>query len=354
MRFADDIALGDFASDDFDNMVVEDDYTERATQAAKMFSGFQLSFIVSAFLHFALASTLFYFVASDKGRLEEVAPRLVRVEFVPINPLLGQTEEAIPEIPPESVSPLPLEQPNPTSTVAESQPVSEQVNVPDSSESIVAEIPTPENSDASTLPQVEKFTLPSVESVQRVLSNLQRSDASRFSTYDCNKLEEESEFSGCAQGDVRDYSALTRNPVYDFHNPAVETSRSRETVSTLARHSARISEQLALGDLPEGLSTYVLEELEQNIETYSNNSIRSLDHMNTMVDKSAAGAMARRVFDTWVQQQSTLLQSKRVENRSDSKFREKCRSYEKYIMSPMQFARCLSIGEGPLGFTIEF
>ena len=66
-----------------------------------------------------------------------------------------------------------------------------------------------------------------------------------------------------------------------------------------------------------GLSSYVLEELEQGIETYSNNSARVSDHMNTMVDKSAAGVMRRRLFDNWVQQQSALLQSRRVESRSD-------------------------------------
>ena len=65
MKFADDIALGDYTSTDFDDLIDEDDYFAPDQRTASRFSGFQLSFAISAALHFALASTLFYFVASD-------------------------------------------------------------------------------------------------------------------------------------------------------------------------------------------------------------------------------------------------------------------------------------------------
>ena len=265
-----------------------------------------IGFAISAAFHFALASTLFYFVASDIESIEELVPGLIKVEFVSTNPLLSQTEEIISETPSESADPI---EPSSALPVAESQPERNQKEAPDIRESEIAEASPVENPDTNSLP--------SRESVQRVLNNLQRSDASRFYPNDCNKLEEENKFSDCVPNDARDYSALTRNPVYDFHNPGIEISRSRETVTTLARQSARVSEGLALSDLPPGFSDYVLEELEQNIETYSNNSNRALSHMNTMVDKSAAGVMARRLLNPWVQQQSALLKSRRVENRSD-------------------------------------
>jgi len=353
MKFADDIALGDFTSADFDDLADEDDHSGRGQRSAKTFSGIQLSFAISAILHFTLASTLFYFLASDTGRIEEFVPASIRVEFVPSNPLLSQAEEIIPQSPSESVAPIPLAEPDSALPVATSQPESNQADVPEISESELAEAPSGEITDANSLRPVETVTVPSIESVQRVLSSLRRSDTSGFYTYDCNKLEEEKEFSGCAPRDTRDYSLLTRNPVYDFHNPAIEISRSRGTVTALARHSAGVSEQLALSNLPPGLSSYVLEELEQGIETYSNNSVRALDHMNTMVDKSAAGIMWRRLSDSWVQQQTTLLQSRRAENRSDRRFRERCRSYEKFIMAPAKFAQCLTIGESPFGFIIK-
>lgn len=317
MKFADDIALGDYTSTDFDDLIDEDDYFAPDQRTASRFSGFQLSFAISAALHFALASTLFYFVASDIESIEELVPGLIKVEFVSTNPLLNQTEEIISETPSESADPIPAAEPSSALPVAESQPERNQKEAPDIRESEIAEASPVENPDTNSLRPVETVSLPSRESVQRVLNNLLRSDASRFYPNDCNKLEEENEFSDCVPNDARDYSALTRNPVYDFHNPGIEISRSRETVTTLARQSARVSEGLALSDLPPGFSDYVLEELEQNIETYSNNSNRALSHMNTMVDKSAAGVMARRLFNPWVQQQSALLKSRRVENRSD-------------------------------------
>ena len=354
MEYADDIALGDFTSVDLGDLVDKDDYSGRGQRAARTFSGFQLSFAVSAFLHVALVSTLFYFVASDVATIEELVPALLKVEFVLFNPLLSQTEENTPRIPSESAAPIPFAESSSALPVSESQPESNQADVPEIGESEIAEAAPAGSSVVNSQPPLEAVILPSVETVRRVLSNLQRSDASRLYTYNCNKLEEESEFSDCASTDARDYSSLTRNPVYDFHNPAIEISRSRETVSTLARQSANVFKQLALSDMPIGLSSYVLEELEQGIETYSNNSSRALGHMNTMVDKSAAGVMGRRLFDSWVQQQSALLLSRRVENRSDREFREKCRSYEKFIMAPANFARCLAIGESPFGFAVGF
>lgn len=351
MEFADDITLGGFTSADFDILVDEIDCSGHAQPTARPFSVFRLSFAISAILHFALASALFYFVASDIGIIEEPAPGLIRVEFVPSNPLLSQAEEIIPEIP----APIRLVEPDPNSLpVAKSQSESDQVEVSKISESEIADTTPVESSDAISLQRVETVTVPSVESVQRVLSNLQRIDASRFYVYDCNKLEEAKEFNDCAPSHRRDYSWATRNPTYDFHNPAIEISRSRETVTTLARQSALIFTQLALSNLPSGLSGYVLQELELGIETYSNNSVRVLDHMNTMIDKSAADVMAGRMFDYWVQQQSTLLQSRRVESRSERQFRERCRSYEKFIMAPVEFSRCLSIGESPFGLSVDF
>lgn len=354
MEFADDIVLGSFTSADFDNLVEEDDYSERTTHTARAFSGFQLSVAISAFLHVALASAFFYLVASELEPVVEVAPGLIRVEFVSSNPLLVEVEEIIPVSRPEIADPIFPEILNPPLPAVESE--SSQADVAEITESELVEASPEQDPDANSTQRVEAITIPSVESVQRVLSNLQRSaaDASRFYSYDCNKLEEEDEFSGCSPTDSRDYSQLTRNPVYDFHNPAIEITRSRETVTTLARQSAQISAQLASGGLPGGVSSYVLEELEQSIEVYSNNTVRALNHMDTMVDKSAAGVMARRINDNWVQQQSKLLQSRRVENRSERQFSDRCKSYEKFIMAPTEFARCLSIGESPLGFTIEF
>jgi len=355
MKFADDIALGTFTSVDFDDLVDVRDPGAQEKRWTHRLVGFQLSFAISAMLHFVLASSLLYFLSSEIAEITEPAAGLIRVEFVPSNPQLDVEEEVPTQVATEPVPQTNIEQDIPnTPPLEEIPPESNPIDVAEASEPEPAEFTVLENAEVNFIQRREEVSVPSVESVQRALSELQGGDASRFYSYDCNKLEEAKEFNDCAPDANRDYSVLTRNPVYDYHNPAIEITRSRETVTTLARQSGRVSERLALSDLPAGLSSYVLEEVEQSIELYSNNSIRSVDHMNTMVDKSAAGAMARRLNDHWVTQQKKLLRSRRVENYSEMQFREKCRSYEKFIMAPTEFARCLSIGESALGFTIDF
>ena len=161
----------------------------------------------------------------------------------------------------------------------------------------------------------EIIALPSAESVQRVLSNVQLSETSQFYSYKCNKLEREKAFSRCAPLDDRDYAEISSNPVREFYSPPVEVSRSRQTVTALARHSESVAGQLALNNLTSGLSTYVMEETEQGIETYSNTTSRTAGHMSAMIDKSAAGEMARRILTPWVQQQSAVLQARKASDR---------------------------------------
>lgn len=111
MEFSDDIALGDFTSADFDSLVDEADCSGCAQPTSRPFFGFRLSFAISAILHFALAPTLFYFVVSDIGIIEDPAPGLIRVEFIPLNPLLNQVEE----INPETQAPIRLVEPDASS-----------------------------------------------------------------------------------------------------------------------------------------------------------------------------------------------------------------------------------------------
>ncbi len=355
MEFADDIALGNFTQAELTAAVREAEHTERESGAANAISGLQFSLLISVLLHFTLALIVFAYFARDFERSEERIPRTLRVGFVPNNPLLTQAEDTLSQSPIESAAALPLDSTDPDpAPIDQLQAGGDTVENSEINEEALALAPPVELSTAEVPSRQESIGIPSVESVQSALNELRSRDASRFYSYDCNKIEEESEFNNCAPVESRNYSALTRNPVYDFHNPAIEISRSRETVTTLARQSGLVSQQLARSNLPAALSGYVLEELEQGIEIYSNNTVRALDHMNTMVDKSAAGLMASRMFDNWVQQQSVLLENRRVETHSDRRFRDRCRSYEKFIMAPTELARCLAISENPLGFSIKF
>ena len=152
MVFADEIALGDFTSVDLDDLVAKDDYSGRGQRASKTFSEFQLGFAVSAILHFALASALFYFVASDITTVEELVLASIKVEFVPFNPLLIQAEESIPETSSQNAAPIPLTGSSSTLSVAESQPESNQKDVPEIGEFEIMEAPPAESSIANSLP----------------------------------------------------------------------------------------------------------------------------------------------------------------------------------------------------------
>jgi hypothetical protein len=353
MEIVEDIALGHFSTDELDQLSRQDESSARSLLRDARLFGFPLSIAISVLFHLALALMLLWLVNNGGDGIKQTELTTISVSFVPANPLKTQAEEASASLPAQEIDPATLEEPDSIS----SSLLEENTEPPIESEEIsrprAAELAERTLNQAPAT-QAETVTLPTSESVRQILSTIQNNEASRFYTYDCNKLDEEKEFNDCAPSDGRDYSSLTRNPVYDYHNPAVEISRSRETFTTIARQSSGISEQLALSNLPVGISAYLLEELEQGIETYSNDSPRTIDHMNTMTDKSAAGEMARRIFTPWVRQQSMILRDRKVESRADSQFRERCRSYEKFIMSPAQFARCTSMGESPLGFAVGF
>ncbi len=141
----------------------------------------------------------------------------------------------------------------------EPPPLSSDADRPSIAETEIAE--PREIASPPSLP-AEIIALPSVESVRRVLSDVQRAETSQFYSYNCNKLEREKEFSRCAPLDDRNYAEISSNSVSEFYSPPVEVSRSRQTVTTLARHSDCVAGQLALNNLPPGLSAYVMEEIE--------------------------------------------------------------------------------------------
>jgi len=303
MSFADDTTLGKLSRADLSAISNDKTLLVRSSQKVSSSRSLQLSFAISASFHFALAATLFLFVAGEIDVVEEAQPTVLRIDFVSSNPLLGQEEEAsVPE--PAQADSLDQSVSMPA-LVSEAPPPGSELDRP-----IVAETEIV----APSLPS-EIIALPSAESVQRVLSNVQLSETSQFYSYKCNKLEREKAFSRCAPLDDRDYAEISSHPVREFYSPPVEVSRSRQTVTTLARHSESVAGQLALNNLPSGLSTYVMEETEQGIETYSNTTSRSAAHMSAMIDKSAAGEMARRILTPWVQQQSAVLQARKASDR---------------------------------------
>jgi hypothetical protein len=312
MNFADDIALGKLSRADLNAISNDKALLVRPSQKVSSSPSLQLSFAISASFHFALAATLLFRVAGEVDVVKEALPPVLQIAFVPANSLLSPQEEAAVTKPAPAIS---LGQSvSIPAAVPEPPPQSSEADRPSIAETEIAE--PREIASPPSLP-AEIIALPSVESVRRVLSDVQRAETSQFYSYNCNKLEREKEFSRCTPLDDRNYAEISSNSVSEFYSPAVEVSRSRQTVTTLARHSDSVAGRLALNNLPPSLSAYVMEEIELSIETYSNTSSRTAGHMSAMVDKSAAGEMARRISTPWVQQQSAVLQARKASDRVD-------------------------------------
>ncbi|MDG1026804.1 MAG: hypothetical protein P8N94_05855 [Gammaproteobacteria bacterium] len=312
MNFADDIALGKLSRADLNAISNDKALLVRPSQKVSSSPSLQLSFAISASFHFALAATLLFRVAGEVDVVKEALPPVLQIAFVPANSLLSPQEEAAVTEPAPAIS---LGQSvSIPAAVPEPPPQSSEADRPSIAETEIAE--PREIASPPSLP-AEIIALPSVESVRRVLSDVQRAETSQFYSYNCNKLEREKEFSRCTPLDDRNYAEISSNSVSEFYRPAVEVSRSRQTVTTLARHSDSVAGRLALNNLPPSLSAYVMEEIELSIETYSNTSSRTAGHMSAMVDKSAAGEMARRISAPWVQQQSAVLQARKASDRVD-------------------------------------
>ncbi|MEX0965484.1 MAG: hypothetical protein WDZ52_15770 [Pseudohongiellaceae bacterium] len=313
MKVAEVITLGSLSTADIAGLAGDESYDARASRSLTSTRGLKLSVAISACLHLVLAGTVYYLVI-DVAAVETTRPQSIQVKFVLFNPLSAQNEEAIPEA--DSENTLATET-DAVTLAAEGSVIAQerQEKIPATESSAT---PGPDVAQTLVLDTtnrvIETITMPSAEAVRSSIMNLRRNQTSLFTSRDCNEIEEDSEFNNCRPRDDRDYSALSRNPVYDSYNSARVISRSRETVTTFARQSTQVAAALASNNLPAGLSGYVLEELEQGIETYSNSSSRAVNRMNTMIDKSAAGEMSRRLFSPWVQQQSAVLLKRKVEN----------------------------------------
>ena len=175
---------------------------------------------------------------------------------------------------------------------------------------------------------------------------MQSEQVSRFYSYDCNKLEEEEGLRDCAPTNELDYALVERNPVYEFHNPRQQRSRTRETSGLLYSQTANIDVQLAASGLPAGLSDYVIEELEAGVSVYSDTGNRAVQLMDHMVDRSEAAIMAERLFDPWVQNQTRLLEERRYYSRQALAEESNCLPPKLFTLPAQEFAKCLLMETG--------
>lgn len=350
MEFYDDIPIGNVAAADLGD---EPPGRQEGDGLSSNKQYLAIGLAVSVLLHSLMATVLFDLLIGTAEIGPESIPALVQIQLVSESVAEPVAEpEAEPEVQlDEEIESAALA--NNERSVDEEQLPQEVTGEPAAAEELtlsLASEPVPRDSIESL--QVEQsptfLTLPSVAVIQQTIEVMESDRRSRFYAYNCNPLEEEAGIRECEPIDDRDFTPLERNPVYEFHNPVVQRSRSRETLNTIARESAALAARLSLSDVPAGLSAYVLEELEQSIELYSNNGNRALAHMNSMVDRSAAAVYMERIYDPWVQNQTRILRERKYYNRQELQELNKCLPIIKVLLLPPdEMLKCLDVGSNP-------
>lgn len=352
MDFDDHISLGEGLASDQGQYASGQNHRHGAVQASHRRNNLIIGLIVSVLLHGVIAAV---FLRFDFSSSSNPVPSTVQIQFTPSNPLLAASEEELEE---------PVEQEQ-VETVLEEQPIEQELaefaveeSSPEQSQQSVQVEEQAELTDLSGIEQTPAVapitnpanTPPTVLAIQQSLEAIESDRVSRFYSYDCSVIELKAGIRECERPDNRDFTVFEQNPVYDFHNPVIELSRSEKTVTTVARNSRALAERLAASSLPPGLGAYVLEEIEAGIEINSNNGNRVLQNMDVMVDKSAAAVQARRVYDPWVQQQTKVLGARKIYTKQELDQLRDCASIVLALLTlpPGEFVRCWGVGNNPL------
>ena len=100
---------------------------------------------------------------------------------------------------------------------------------------------------------------------------------------------------------------MRENSTYRSLNPVRVLSRSERTLPAVTENAAALAGRLQNMAIPEGLSDYLMEEVEAGITHNTNAGNRNLENIDVMTDKSDAAKIARDVLgDPWIKTQSRI------------------------------------------------
>lgn len=298
------------------------DYSEREPVHAEP-NRLLPAILASVLFHGALALLL---VNSTVGDSSPPRPSSVSVSLLERNPLRVDPENTVtPEASPLEeravVTTVDEEESEPTETEllgepeATPEPVEPLGNLADVPvlDSIEPEVPETEQGVQQQL-KTDVSILPSVLAVQNSLREVDAQSRSWFYAYDCDPLEEEAGIRQCKpDSGNNNYQLIERNSTYRALNPIRQRSRSQQVSGIVAGQSRDLAGRLQEGAIPEGLSDYVLEELEAGITHDAELGNRAVKHMIDSTDKSAAAAIARELLDDeWIIQKSKELRNRKV------------------------------------------
>lgn len=285
--------------------------------------------LASLFFHGVLAAV--FLNGQIGGNVEDqlpIKPAMVSIRLFPQNPQILHVPEPV-LITDESASPKPIETDDTPSVellreqsgVASEIENLEEPSKPELVDSQEAEADTKIEDIAAPgepIKRSSEFSLPSVLMVQESLQNIDAQTRTQFYSYRCSPLDEEAGIRDCepsaqAERQSADYQAKQRNSTYRALNPIRQLSRTERSSGVVSTQSKALAGRLGELRIPQGLSNYVLEELEAGITHNADLGNRAVDHMLNTNDKSAAGAIARELLsEHWVEKRTKELQQRKV------------------------------------------
>lgn len=279
------------------------DFEDSPREGALEQSSFiKLATFVSVLLHSLL---IFFLMGSDPEKALIAERESIEIKLLPSNP----NRVSPPLAEDSSTEPLPSQRPLTDLVIGEAEPeLIPELQQPVSSPSVEPEtlnrfeldtdsLANETQSEQRDLQESNFETLrPTVEAISRTVRDVSRRNETQFYTYRCNPLEEEEGLKICAPSSSRAYESLETSAIYQAFNPSRVSSRF-ERVSGLVSSQARDLSDRLRGQLPEGVSGYLIEELEAGITHSVNEGNRAVNFMIEMTDKSSAAAQARQVLD---------------------------------------------------------
>jgi len=281
--------------------------------------------VLSLALHVVLGGVLATF---EPPVHEPPTPEVVAIRLLPVNPLLEQTaepeqvpvdESAIDEM--EAIAVIEEPVPEVAELLAEEsipepvQEVESPVEQATDAELAQAEEATAESDFPDSPPVAEPpiVVIPSRDIVTRSIQSVEAENTSRLWAYDCNAQQQESELIRCDDQATPNYDRVRENSTYRSLNPVRVLSRSQRTLPTITENSSALAGRLQDINIPEGLSDYLMEEVEAGISHNTNAGNRALENIEMMTDKSDAAKIARDVLgNPWVETQSRSNAQRRV------------------------------------------
>ncbi len=245
-------------------------------------------------LHLGLGLWL---LQSDIAQPNYTLPESMAIKLLPSNPNRRELPDTLPrEV--ESAPPV-LSEPLVEAEVALTSSPNEQAIVTEPA--VPVELPVleervqdPQNSQADSAVELPP-TMPSLQGISETVRAINSAQQTRFYSYRCNPLEEIEGLKECEPSREANFAAADNNPVFQAFSPVATVPRSEQAAPVLAAEAKGLAGRLR-GEIPQGLSSYVLEELEASISHNANTGNRAVQQIIEMTDKSDAAAQARQVL----------------------------------------------------------